>query len=246
MNRSPRKPTGRRVRNRGIAAAAVATAATAVAAAVLLSGGPETPPASGGPDPAPSAAGGDRVTAAEADAARAALRSVPSGRADRTEKYDRDEFGSGWVDTDDNGCSTRNDILTRDLVETDIGRDCAVRSGFLDDPYTGKRIAFDRSSPRTVQIDHVVPLSLAWQMGADDWDRDRRVTFANDPANLLASDGPANMSKGDSGPGEWMPFDGGRCRYAVVYIRVLDEYGLPVGKSDRDALTGMLAACPGA
>ena len=31
--------------------------------------------------------------------------------------YDRDQFGSGWVDVNRNGCDTRNDILRRDLTQ---------------------------------------------------------------------------------------------------------------------------------
>ena len=37
-----------------------------------------------------------------------------------------------------------------------------------------------------VQIDHIVPLALAWDLGARNWTDEMRVRFANDPANLLA------------------------------------------------------------
>src|SRR4051812_8204442 len=60
-----------------------------------------------------SAAGaGSTVTSA-----LAALAAVPvKGRAPLT-GYTRDQFGSGWVDTDHNGCDTRNDVLRRDLTD---------------------------------------------------------------------------------------------------------------------------------
>ncbi|NMO01316.1 HNH endonuclease [Gordonia sp. TBRC 11910] len=34
-----------------------------------------------------------------------------------------------------------------------------------------------------VQIDHIVPLSYAWDMGASGWSASQRADLANDPAN---------------------------------------------------------------
>ena len=71
------------------------------------------------------------------------------GRAPKT-GYERDAFGSAWLDTDDNGCGTRDDILAAQL--DDVSRDsdgCKVLSGVLDpDPYTGGRITFTRGRTR--------------------------------------------------------------------------------------------------
>ncbi len=196
------------------------------------------------PPPAPDGDAGP-VTGEEAAEARERLEGVETAEPRPRGDYERDEFGSSWVDTDDNGCSTRNDILARDLEEVAAGADCKVLSGVLDDPYTGERIEFSAEDPQAVQIDHVVPLSLAWRMGAADWNRDRRVEFANDPANLLAADGPANGRKGDAGPGEWQPYEGYRCSYAVVYIGVTRDYGLPLAPKDRQGLADMLDTCAG-
>jgi hypothetical protein len=62
------------------------------------------------------------------------------------------------------------------------------------------------------------------------WDRAKRVQFANDQArNLLAVDGKANAGKGDSGPGEWLPVNQGfRCKYARDWAQVLYAYRLHV------------------
>lgn len=187
-----------------------------------------------------TAVGGE---SADAQEARSALEEIPVADPAPRGDYERDEFGSSWIDTDDNGCSTRNDVLARDLADTEVGQDCKVLGGVLDDPYTGETIDFSADDPQAVQIDHVVPLSLAWRMGASEWDRDTRVEFANDPGNLLASDGPANMSKGDSGPGEWRPYGGFQCDYALAYIDVTDRYGLPLAQEDHDALGDMLDTC---
>ena len=164
----------------------------------------------------------------------------PAPRGD----YRREEFGHGWIDTDSNGCSTRNDILARDLDNVQLASDgCKVLSGTLHDPYTGKTIEFTADDPRAVQIDHIVPLSLAWRMGASDWDRETRIEFANDPGNLLASDGPANQQKGDAGPGEWQPHEAFQCTYAIRYIDVLYRYDLPVSPEDYQGLSAMLDTC---
>ena len=80
-----------------------------------------------------------------------------------------------------------------------------------------------------MQIDHIVPLALAWDLGARDWPDDMRVRFANDPANLLAVQGRANQDKGDAEPADWMPPNHAFwCQYAVQFVAVLRGYALPV------------------
>src|SRR5690606_23217001 len=182
-------------------------------------------------------------TSADAEQAQRLLAEIPVEEPRPRGDYERDEFGSSWVDTDDNGCSTRHDILARDLDRVQVADGCKVTEGVLDDPYTGERLEFTSEDPQAVQIDHVVPLSLAWRMGASEWDRDTRIEFANDPDNLLASDGPANMSKGDAGPGEWQPYEGFQCEYAVAYVEVTHRYGLAVSAEDREGLDRMLGTC---
>ncbi|EUA90423.1 hypothetical protein I551_3131 [Mycobacterium ulcerans str. Harvey] len=70
----------------------------------------------------------------------------------------------------------------------------AVATGTLHDPYTNTIVVFQRGARvgQSMQIDHIVPLSYAWDMGASDWPAARRLRFANDPANLLAVQGHAN------------------------------------------------------
>lgn len=65
----------------------------------------------------------------------------------------------------------------------------------------------------------------------------------NDPLNLLPVDGPANSSKGDSGPASWLPPDRKiRCAYAVRFAQVALKYELPVTAPDKRT---MLAQCGG-
>ena len=170
--------------------------------------------------------------------------------------YRRAAFGDAWTDDNPapgghNGCDTRNDILDRDLVDktyVSITR-CpnAVATGTLHDPYTNATVAFVRGNQvgASVQIDHIVPLALAWDLGARNWPDDTRVRFANDPANLLAVAGQANQDKGDSEPVLWMPPNVAfRCQYAVQFIAVLRGYALPVDAASAGALREAAFTCP--
>ncbi|OBK72364.1 HNH endonuclease family protein [Mycobacterium sp. 1274761.0] len=170
--------------------------------------------------------------------------------------YRRAAFGESWTDDNSapgghNGCDTRNDILDRDLVDktyVSIKR-CphAVATGTLHDPYTNATIPFMRGNQTgaSVQIDHIVPLALAWDLGARDWPDDVRLRFANDPANLLAVAGQPNQDKGDSEPALWMPPNVAfRCQYAIQFIAVLRGYGLPVDAPSAAVLHDAAATCP--
>lgn len=170
-----------------------------------------------------------------------------SGLAVRAEAdgggYERGRFGTRWKDTDRNGCDQRNDVLARDLADARKRGNCVVVSGRLNDPYSGKTIAFSKSDAAEVQIDHVYPLALAWRMGASRWSEDERERFANDHANLLAVWGVPNRQKSDSGPGEWKPQKSFQCAYAVKYITVAEKYDLPVTGADKSALQTFLGRC---
>jgi hypothetical protein len=171
------------------------------------------------------------------------------GRAPKT-GYDRGLFGQAWLDTDRNGCDTRNDVLRRDLTDDVLKegtRGCVLLTGTLHDPYTATTISFVRGSATSnaVQIDHVVPLSDAWQKGAQQWSGTKRTVFANDPLNLLAVDGPTNQGKGDSDVATWLPPSKDyRCAYAARIVAVKVAYGAWVTEAERDALVTVLVGCP--
>lgn len=190
------------------------------------------------------------ISAAKAGSALAALTTLAvKGRAPKT-GYARDLFGQAWADVDRNGCDTRNDVLRRDLQPSVLRsgtHGCLVLSGTLRDPYTGTTIAFVRgqSTSSLVQIDHVVPLSDAWQKGAQQWPTSRRTALANDPLNLLAVDGLTNQHKSDGDSATWLPPNKAyRCPYAARQIAVKVKYGLWVTGAERDALGRILATCP--
>ena len=96
-----------------------------------------------------------------------------------------------------------------------------------------------------MQIDHIVALMNSWTTGAQNWERDKRVQFANDPLNLLASDGPANMGKGAKDASEWLPDNQAyRCQYVARQVAVKSEYGLWVTQPEHDAMEDVLLSCP--
>ncbi len=174
----------------------------------------------------------------------------------RGNDYRRAAFGDAWTDETDapgghNGCDTRNDILNRDLVGTTpvFIKRCpnAVATGTLHDPYTNVTVMFVRgeTTGAAVQIDHIVPLALAWDLGARNWPDPMRVRFANDPANLLAVAGDANQAKGDQGPAFWMPPNKAFwCQYSVQFAEVLRGYGLPIDAPSANVLRQAASTCP--
>ena len=174
-----------------------------------------------------------------------ALDTLPvKGRAPKT-GYARTQFGDGWASI--NGCDTRNRILHRDLTHAVVSDDCKVMSGTLQDPYTGKVIMFQRGETTSalVQIDHVVPLSNAWQTGAQQLTPEQREALANDPLELLAVDGVANQQKSDGDAATWLPSNKAfRCQYIARQIAVKQKYNLWVTPSEKQAMQGALSKCP--
>jgi hypothetical protein len=184
----------------------------------------------------------------ETAAAVGQLASIPvKGKAPKT-GYSREQFGPAWSDVDHNGCDTRNDMLRRDLTEvtTKPGtKDCVIASGKLADKYTGKTINFTRGeNSADVQIDHIIPLSLAWQTGAQQISATQRLQLANDPLNLMSADGPANQQKSDSSADAWLPANKAfRCEYVARQTAVKAKYKLWMTQPEHDAIAGILASC---
>ena len=169
--------------------------------------------------------------------------------------YRRAAFGDAWTDTDRNGCNQRDDVLLRDLVSTaphTVGRqgscDHDVLSGTWVDPYSGTSItltdAKELGQAESVQVDHIVALSVAWRYGARSWTPQRRLLFANDLRELVASGGASNQSKGGSNAAEWQPVRGAQCGYAVRYVTVKAAYALATDAAEQRTLAAMLATCP--
>ncbi|MFV8310610.1 HNH endonuclease family protein [Mycobacteroides chelonae] len=174
----------------------------------------------------------------------------------RGKDYQRVEFGDAWSDDTDapgghNGCDTRNDILNRDLADKTFvyTSRCpnAVGAGMLHDPYTGEMVGFARGpkSGDAIQIDHIVPLAYAWDMGAREWQPSMRWRFANDPANLIAVQGQANKDKGDQPPANWMPPNKAFwCQYSMQFAEVVRGYHLSLDERSANVIREAAQTCP--
>lgn len=145
--------------------------------------------------------------------------------------YDRTEFGPGWADGD-RGCDTRAAVMA-----AAFSQDCTRpwpqwEADSVADPYTGETLL-----PHEVEIDHILPVSAAWDLGAHRWDSAQRMRFYNDPRNLVAVSSAANQAKGDKMPSEWMPAARrSRCAYGRQMVHVAKQYALPLPRSDVRAI----------
>ncbi|ROP64104.1 HNH endonuclease family protein [Curtobacterium sp. PhB115] len=188
-------------------------------------------------------------TSTDTDAAdaRAVLATLPVKGKSAGTGYDRTgEFGSAWIDVDDNGCDTRNDVLARDLSDIVRQGPCKVMTGTLVSPYTGATIDFVRGNTTStlVQIDHVVALENAWRTGAQQLSQSEREALANDPSNLFAVDGRSNSQKGSGDAATWLPANKAfRCTYIEHQVSVKAEYRLWVAPAEHDAMERILSTC---
>ena len=157
--------------------------------------------------------------------------------------YDRDLFAD-WYDADRNGCNTRKEVLiAASLDPVQIGARCAITGGrwfsIYDNVETTDSSSFD--------IDHMVPLSEAWDSGAWNWNADQRKHFANDldqPFFLIAVTASSNRSKSDRDPAEWMPPNSGyHCEYVRIWIEIKRAWDLSVDQAEHDFLARKLASC---
>jgi hypothetical protein len=180
------------------------------------------------------------------EALRALAKLPIKGRAPQT-GYSREMFSDDWDYY--NGCDVRNRILARDLAQYNYRSDsnCIIENGILEDPFTGQVITFQRGVKTSldVQIDHVVPLSDAWQKGAQQLSGYQRFALYNDPLNLLAVWGPANSQKSDSDAASWLPSNKSfRCSYVARQIAVKAKYELWVTRAEHDSMARVLETCP--
>ncbi|MCV2395901.1 DUF4214 domain-containing protein [Actinotalea sp. M2MS4P-6] len=157
---------------------------------------------------------------------------------ENTSAYDRSYFHH-WIDANHDGCDTRQEVLKAEALNgtVPVGGGCPVTSGFWYSYY-------DRTTtivPADLDIDHMVPLSEAWDSGAWAWSAAQREAFANDldwPASLVAVTDNVNASKGDRDPADWMPPDSQvACQYVTDWVTVKYRWNLTIDWDEYDALS---------
>lgn len=209
----------------------------------------ETAPGDTTPNPNPQ----NLATAEEIATAKTLLPTLPVVHQDSSGYNRTEQFGKAWAydaagneRTGHSACNTRNEILHRDLTNITADR-CKVLTGTLDDPYTGTLIDFvqGKDTSMEVQIEHIVALNDAWGSGAREWSQQQRLAFANDPANLIAVDGPENSAKGAKDAAQWaVPNNPAyTCTYLTRQITLKAHYGLSIDKAEADALNTLMATC---
>lgn len=176
--------------------------------------------------------------------ALAVAQSLPVRGRSASTVYSRDAFGTAWKDVDRNGCDTRNDILQRDfnsaIFKPGTG-DCKVIGGTWIDPYSNESYTFSEP-PSGAQIDHIVSLKNAWQMGADQWDEQTRTEFANDPLNLRVTIASLNQQKSDSNAASWLPpYKPGRCAFIATQVAVKAKWQLFVTEAEKEVFITILS-----
>jgi hypothetical protein len=157
--------------------------------------------------------------------------------------YDRSLFRH-WIDADGDGCNARREVLIAEAIEAPrIGDRCDLIGGLWYSAFDGVTTDDDSS----FDVDHMVPLSEAWDSGANEWSSDRRRAFANDldlPQALIAVSASSNRSKGDKDPADWLPpLQSYRCQYVEDWVRVKVKWELSVDQREFAAVRSVLAGC---
>ena len=161
---------------------------------------------------------------------------VSSGEADG---YDRALFRH-WTTVPGTGCSTRQVVLIDERRSGSV-RGCSVAGGTWVSVYDNAQV----TNPRTLDIDHMVPLKEAWASGAWRWTPATRTAYANDlgyAMSLLAVTASTNRSKGDRDPSQWLPA-ANRCSYAKGWVGVKYRWRLSVDPAEKSALQRVLRGC---
>jgi hypothetical protein len=156
-----------------------------------------------------------------------------------TVAYDRDYF-KHWSDLDGNGCDTRQDVLYRENLKK--GFSCKDSTGRWFSAYD-RLVTTDSSS---FDVDHMVPLSEAWDSGASFWNEQKRERYANDlyPYSLIAVSASSNRSKSDQDPAEWMPTNKSfSCQYTARWIAVKSRWKLTIDSTEKRAIQKLLSSC---
>lgn len=212
---------------------------------------PTTPPA------APETGGTDTDTAdnpldnnlrMDHAAAKTALSVIPVKKPANMAGYDREEQFPHWRSAKPNGwnikedgCDVRQAALIRDGKNVKVGPDCDILSGTWTDPYTGTVM----TNPDDIEIDHIVPLGNAYRSGANAWNKNQGIIYANAPDVAVVSLGSANSAKGDQGPEAWKPPNRKAwCVYSLRWVQAKSKYGLSLTSgAEKKALTMMLNTC---
>lgn len=141
--------------------------------------------------------------------------------------YDRGLYDH-WIDADGDCQDSRTELLiARSEMPTQLSPDgCHVVAGRWHDGYSDTIL----TDPKSLDIDHRIPLAEAHRSGADHWTAAQRRHFANaiqDPDSLVITSASTNRSKADGDPASWLPLGAGKtCDYIATWIRTKQRWQL--------------------
>jgi hypothetical protein len=159
----------------------------------------------------------------------------------QTGKYNRADWPH-WLDEDGDCQDTRQEVLIKDAEKVKLagGGSCYVKTGIWYDPYTAKTL----TSPKQIQIDHLVPLKNASDSGGFAWTQEQKAIFANDTMNLFAVSTAVNQMKSAKTPDKWKPIKDHWCSFSKTWIDVKAKYGLSMRIKEKSSLNSMILTCP--
>lgn len=148
-----------------------------------------------------------------------------------SEKYDRKKHFGTWARTETDCQNTRAKILiqtSKKQVTFTNEQNCTVLEGEWNYSYTGNVY----KKAKDLQIDHLVPLKHAYDVGAWGWDNQRRCLFANFLENqfhLQTVSGIENTKKGAQSPDKYVPPNESYvCSYLQEWLMVKTIWNLAI------------------
>ena len=183
------------------------------------------------------------VSTQELKTAKSTLSSLAvRGGTENVADYDSSTM-PGWSDVDNDGCPTRYDVLTRDILnEKTDEANCKVKSGTMFDYYTGTLVKYNRLvNGGGIDIDHVVAKGNAWVSGGYAWNNEQWKTYINDEDVLMATSAKANRSKGDKDASNWLPSNEKFwCKYVIKQVQIKDKYNLNISADEKSTIENVL------
>lgn len=105
-----------------------------------------------------------------------------------------------------------------------------------EDPYTGNIIT---KAKRDIEWDHIVPIGYVNSHGGSEWKAETKNKYYYDLNVGVDVSMPANRSKSDKGPSEYMPAVN-KAAYCYTWLVVANEYGIKVSSDDMKVIKEVL------
>jgi hypothetical protein len=151
-----------------------------------------------------------------------------------TKEYNRTEW-IHWSDIDNDCQDTRHEILiSRSLVKPTLDRSgCRVIEGKWHDYYYPEL----HVKAKSVDIDHLIPLKHAHDVGGHSWSKEEKEKFANDHDNLVITKSSYNRKKGAKRIDQWLPVHHDySCKYIRDWIKLKQKYKLKITSPEQQTI----------